>query len=133
MQYRANALERSEVTEKMLLPTDIIVDTPPKIITTSAHHNEGSHEVPAYVHHSKKKPARRLSLSKTFPLPKPHRFKNSPCSCSATPRAKLAKFDTWYTVHGPWYMKGSMNKRISNAFDLGCSTPASHACLLVRT
>ena len=44
------------------------------------------------------------SISKTFPPPKPHRFKNSPCSCFATPRAQLAKFPTWYTVHGPWYI-----------------------------
>ena len=30
------------------------------------------------------KPARRLSLSKIFPIPKARRFRNSVCSCSAT-------------------------------------------------
>ena len=117
-------------------------------MTTSAHHDEDSHEVPAHVHHSKKllkacktaqliqnlsapktasiqkfallllrnsaSIARQISymvhgtsvhgtstwsISKTFPPPKPRRFRNSACSCSATPRAQLAKFPTWYTVH----------------------------------
>ena len=41
---------------------------------------------------------------KPFLTQKPRRFKNSPCSRFATSRAELAKFPTWYTVHGPWYI-----------------------------
>ena len=67
---------------------------------------------------------------KTFPLPKPHRFKNSPCSCPATPRAQLTKFPTWYTVHrsmvhervhGPW----------ANAFQMRLPWGLTH-CLKFR-
>ena len=51
---------------------------------------------------------------KTSPVPKARRFRNLPCFRFAVSRAQPAKFPTWYTVHGPWYM----SKRISNAFAL---------------
>ena len=51
------------------------------------------------------KPARRLSLSKTFPDKKLRHFRNSPCSYFATPRAQLAKFLTWSMVHEQTHFK----------------------------
>ena len=124
-------------------------------MTTSAHHDEDSHEVPAHVHHSKKllkacktaqliqnlsapktasiqkfallllrnsaSIARQISymvhgtsvhgtstwsISKTFPPPKPRRFRNSPWlmlrnSASAARQISYMVHGTWSMVHLP--------------------------------
>ena len=50
------------------------------------------------------KPARRFSFQKPFRSRNRIGSKIRLGLCFATPRAELAKFDTWYTVHGPWYI-----------------------------
>ena len=89
---------------KILLLTDITVDTHQKSWQQTVNHDEDSQEVPAYSHHSKKlhKACKTVQLPKTFPLPKPHRFKNSPWLMLRNSASGARQI--WYMVHGTWSM-----------------------------
>ena len=88
-------------------------------MTTSAHHEEDSHEVPAYVHNSKKT---TQSLQDGSAYPKPFRSQKRIASeIRLAPAPQLRErsspnliHGTRYMVHGTstWYMKGYMSKRI---------------------